>query len=393
MKSKLLFVLALILLLFVLMIQNNKFVRNLALEFVNPLKKDYKHFSNKVESAGHTYLFQKETIKRLQKENRKLRNYLFDQSHYLRQLSVVFNKLPYLSKLPYKSIVLVDTISYVKLNKLDTILLTMPKKVKLKEGKTYGLIQDEVVAGTARVDHGNLYGFLTSSSECMFGVFVGPKRIPGVAKGIDKNIMEVDFIPKWANVKNGDIVETSGLDNIFFANVPVGEVTKVVEEGSYKKLYIKTYADTIHPNLFFLITDPKPYLVSVYDQNKTNLDDEYEFEDQKPVSNDKNLSSIPVMIQTKDLEIDPSEFEIPHEEAPKRPKIVAPTKPKKIKPKPVEKKPVTIKKSVTVKKPTDIKSKPSVDAVNKEQNKQKKKPKKTQKKKRPSPFDILRVGF
>ena len=382
MKSKLLFVLALILLLFVLMIQNNKFVRNLALEFVNPLKRDYKHFSKKVESAGHTYLFQKETIKRLEKENRKLRNYLFDQSHYLRQLSVIFNKMPYLSKLPYKSIVLVDTISYVKLNKLDTILLTMPKKIKLQEGKTYGLIQDEVVAGTARVDHGNLYGFLTSSSECMFGVFVGKNRIPGVAKGLDKNIMEVKFIPKWADIKKGDIVETSGLDDIFFANVPVGEVTEVTEEGSYKKAYIKTYADTIHPNLFFLITDPKPYLASTYDQNNTELDEEYEFADQKPLPNDKNLSSIPVVIQTKELEIDPSEFEIPHEEEQPKPKPVIEANPKKTKPKnkPSVNKPETVKKTVDAKQENDTKT-------------IKEKKKKEEKKKRPSPFDILRVGF
>ena len=386
MKSKLLFILMLLLLLFVLMIQNNKFVRNLALEFVNPLKKDYRVFTKKVESAGHTYLFQKETIKQLKRENRKLRNYLFDQSHYLRQLSVLFNKMPYLSKLPYKSIVLVDTISYVKLNKLDTILLTMPKKVNLEEGKTYGLIQDEVVAGTARVDHGNLYGFLTSSSECMFGVFVGRDRIPGVAKGLDKNLMEVKFIPKWAKVNKGDIVETSGLDNIFFANVPVGEVTEVTEEGSYKKAYIKTYADTIHPNLFFLITDPKPYLVSVYDQNKTELADEYEFEDQPPLDNDKNISSIPVMIQTKELEIDPSEFEIPHEEEKPKPIIQAtPKKPKpKLKPKP--KSPVK-KSNTTIAKQQESKA-PSDKDVKREP-----KPKKEEKKRRPSPFDILRVGF
>jgi len=388
MKSKLLFILALFLLLFVLMNQNNRFIRNLALEFVNPLKKDYRDFSKKVQSASYTYLFQKETIKELRRENRRLRKYLFDQSHYIKQLAVIYKKLPYLSKLPYKSIVLVDTISYVKLNKFDTILLDMPKHYKLKEGKIYGLIQNEVVAGTARVENGNLYGYMISSPQCMFSVYVGKDRVPGVAKGIDKNLMEVKFMPKWAKIKEGDLVETSGLDNLFFANIPVGVVTKVVEEGSYKKAYIETYADTIHPSVFFLITDPKPYLASAYEQNKTLPDEEYKFANQKPLKRDENISSIPVMIQTKELDIDPSEFEIPHEEEPKR---VVKKEPRK--------KPVVIsnkdkEKRINKKPPTTIKppvvveqNEPKVKKV--EENRPKPQPKK--RKRPPSPFDILRV--
>ena len=382
MKSRIIILIFLSVLLFILVNRNNQDLRGLVLNLVNPVKSNYKEITHEIKNKGESYLFQKERIEKLSKENRVLRKYLLDQTHYLRQVAQLYKKLPTLQKLPYKSIALVDTISYVKLNKFDEILLTLPKKTPLEEGRTYGLIQDEVVAGTARMEGGILYGYLTSNPKCRFDVYIGKERHPGVAEGVDKNLMAVKFIPKWAKIKEGDRVETSGLDGIFFSNLPIGVVKKVLVEGSYKTAYITTYADTMHPGLFFLITDPRPYLVSSYDQNRSFPDTQYPYANQALLKPDQNLSSVPQVLQTKELEVDPAEFEIPMEEEAlqkndekkRSKKTKSPAKKEKKSPKP------------QTQPPKQIETPPAKPV-------QKKKPKKEKKKERPSPFDILRSNI
>ena len=148
-------------------------------------------------------------------------------------------------------------------------MLTKPKGVV--KGKLYGLIQDSVVAGTARVHNNQLYGYLTSDKECRFSVFIGETKAPGIALGLKENEMIIKFIPKWHKIKEGDTVVTSGLDDIFFADIPVGLVTKVEVQSSYTVAHIKTYSDIFHPKTFFLINDAKATLAENFDSNSTKL--------------------------------------------------------------------------------------------------------------------------
>ncbi|HSR73967.1 MAG TPA: rod shape-determining protein MreC, partial [Sulfurovum sp.] len=79
------------------------------------------------------------------------------------------------------------------------------------------------------------------------------------------------FIPKWHKLNVGDKVITSGLDGIFFANVPVGIVTKIEVQSSYTVAYIKTYSDVFHPETFFLINDASATLAEGFDSKETKL--------------------------------------------------------------------------------------------------------------------------
>jgi len=362
MKSRALFVLLLIVALFV-MIAQDRVAQNSIMELINPIKQSYKSFTRKVEDRSKTYIFQKESIEKLTKENKVLKKYLLDQTHYLQQVNSLYKKIPSLEKLPYKSVTIVDTISYVKLNGFSEILLTTPKgKDKLSDEKVYGLIQNNTIGGTAVMKNGNLYGYLTSNSRCKFAVFIGKDRTPGIVQGVDKDSMLIKFIPKWADIKVGDEVESSGLDDIFFTNIPVGTVESIKVENSYKTAYIKTYSDTQHPDFFFLIVDSKPRLTSYYDKNSTFPDG---------IGRDKNISSIPEVLQTKESEIDLSEFEIPKE------KIVTPP--------PVEKK--EPKEEIIKEKPA---SKPKVRQKPKQKPKPKPQPKPKPVKKARNPLDIFR---
>ncbi len=323
MKSRVLFILLLFVALFVLITRSNHTVQDFILNLVSPIKQNYKNFTQSVKDRGKSYIFQKETIEKLTRENKILRKYLLDQSHYLGQVSGLYKVLPSLIKLPHRGIELVDTISYVRLNSFNEVQLTRSSKAKLDPDHLYGLLQNDVVGGTAVLRGKHLYGYLTSNPRCRFGVFVGPKRAPGIAEGLDKDTMVVKFIPKWSKINTGDKVETSGLDGIFFANVPVGVVKEVKITDSYKTAYITTYNDSLHPDYFFLITDPKPYLISAYDKNTSfpGISTGSALSSSVPHPKEK-ISSIPETIQTLDDEVDPSVFEIPKEDNPPKPPVV-----------------------------------------------------------------------
>ena len=83
--------------------------------------------------------------------------------------------------------------------------------------------------------------------------------------------MIVKFVPKWHNIKEGDRVVTSGLDDIFFRNVPVGIVTKVEVQSAYTVAYIKTYNNILHPRTFFVVDDARPTLAENFDSNNTKF--------------------------------------------------------------------------------------------------------------------------
>ena len=267
MKTRLIIIAILLMTLTVLLSRNDARIIDTLLGAINPIKQNYKNFTQNLEDKSHSYIFQKESIQKLSRENRILRKRLLEQMHYIKQVKDIYDILPTLSHLPLSSVSIVETISYVKLNSFSQIILTKPKA--LKEEKLYGIIQDRVVAGIAQLKHNQLYGYLTSDERCRFSVFIGKTKAPGIALGHEKNLMLVKFIPKWHDIEVGDKVITSGLDNIFFADIPVGIVSKIEVQSAYTVAYIKTYNNIFEPKTFFLINDAKASLLEGFDSNKT----------------------------------------------------------------------------------------------------------------------------
>jgi len=295
MKTRIIVIVILLLTLTVLLSRNNERITNMFLGAINPIKQSYKNFTQNIEDKSHSYIFQKESIEKLSSENRILRKRLLSQMHYIEEVKNIYNILPELNRLPVSVISIVETISYVKLNSFSQIILTKPNN--LKENKLYGIIQNSVVAGIAKVKNNQLYGYLTSDKKCRFSVFIGDKKAPGIAIGRRASEMIIKFIPKWHNVQIGDKVYTSGLDNIFFTDIPVGVVDKVEVQSSYTVAYIKTYSDVFHPKTFFLIDDAQERLAEGFDSKEINIT--------KPKSNkiienenkdiDRNITNIPVV--------------------------------------------------------------------------------------------------
>ncbi len=284
MKTRLLFVSILLFIATILLSRNNERISDTLLSAINPIKQRYKILIKNIENKSNSYIFQKKSIEKLMVENRILHKRLLEQMHYMEEIKNIYTILPDFARQPPQTTSIVETISYVKLNTFSQIILTKPKE--LVKNNLYGLVQGRVVAGIARVQHNQLYGYLTSDEKCRFSVFVGKSHAPGIAIGYDTHTIMIKFIPKWHQINIGDKVVTSGLDNIFFANIPVGIVTKVENQSLYKIAYIKTYNDVFHPKTFLLINNPKPTLAENFDNNHTELKNK----------NKPNISSIPSIL-------------------------------------------------------------------------------------------------
>ena len=269
MKTRLVSIIILLLLITVLITRNDERINDALLSIINPIKQNYTGLTQNLKDKGKSYLFQQESIERLSHENRVLRKRLLEQTHYIQQVQNIYTVLPKLSKQPIKNISITETISYVKLNSFSQIILTKP--LGLQKEKLYGLLQNKVVVGTAQIHNNQLYGYLTSDTQCRFSVFIGEDNAPGIAVGVQSNTMKVTFIPKWHKIEVGDKVKTSGLDNIFFTDIPVGIVTKIEIHSSYKIAHIRTYGDIYHPKTFFLINDANATLTENFDANATYL--------------------------------------------------------------------------------------------------------------------------
>lgn len=315
----------------------------------SPIKESYSNYILNLKNLQMKYFNQAENISKLKEETIKLRKFLIEQRNYLHQINELYTIIPSLERTPHKNIILTQAIGYTKLNSYDEIILKNHKD--LDRNKIYGIMQNSFVVGTAEFKNGILHGNLISNEDCKFSVYVGKNKAPGIAIGVDSKNMLIKYIPKWSKIKEGDIVETSGLDNIFFAHVPVGIVEKIVIKSAYKTAQIKSYADPIHLDYLFLIKDPAPTLVSSYDPQKTKLYN-YNIDEFNPST--KNIDNTIVkdnnesdLLQTDPNSVDPKEHEIPLE-------IIKPKKKKRYKKRPKNNKRKIVRPKLPQQEPLDM---------------------------------------
>jgi rod shape-determining protein MreC len=262
MNKKIIFFI-IILLVALLLLKKEEEIQNHFSKMVLPLKEKYVNTTTGASEYIEKYTSQAETIEKLKEENLLLRKYLYKQKSTIIQLEQ-YSKVKFKTFSTNEDILPVQTISYAKFNDFSRIHLNHGEN--LKNEKIYGLIQKNVAAGIAIKENGLLEGILLSNPKCQFSTFIGEKKMPGIAKGIDENTMEINFIPKWSKINIGDKVITSGLDNIFLANIPVGTVQNILTRSTYKTAIIDTYADILHPNYFYLV---KKVPIQIYDINES----------------------------------------------------------------------------------------------------------------------------
>jgi rod shape-determining protein MreC len=310
MKTRIVAIIALILILGLISTNNENIISQYAFKLINPTKQTYNEAIKSIMDTKDRYISQKETIKKIKIENEILKSQLLNQTEYINQLRSIHKNMPFLAELPLDKIVLAQTISYTKLNSFSKVILTKPKDIN-DEQKLYGLIQNNVVGGIAKIEDNQFYGYLISDNKCRFSVFIGKNKAPGVAFGEDYQYLKVSFIPKWYEIEVGDIVTTNGLDGIFFANIPVGVVKSISTEDNYKVAIVKYYANPLTPKTFSVIKDTGKKLV--YDFNIDKVKNAFEEEKKTQIISKKKEQVVPSdTVETNPLKIYQTQEDLIH---------------------------------------------------------------------------------
>ena len=115
-----------------------------------------------------------------------------------------------------------------------------------------GLVYNNLAVGIVVKRVGNYsLAFLNSNKKVSYTVYIldNNKKIEGIFKG-GKNIIE--YIPKFAKIKKGDLVITNGLDGLFYEGAKVGIIENIKNKNLYKQAKVKLFY-TKAPNYFYVV--------------------------------------------------------------------------------------------------------------------------------------------
>ena len=215
----------------------------------NQLKINYHNTIEYIEDEFQKYFFQANQITLL---HNKLEKY--EKNHLvMQQLASEINDLYKENNSSLKTdpkVDLVRTISYEAFGNLNRVWVEIPD---YNSSKIYGLTYKETVAGIVIPKNGRALGLLNKDIESSYAVSIGESHAPGIAHGNNGENLVVKFIPAWFEIKKGDEVITSGLDNIFFKGLKVGRVISIKKSQGYQNAIIEQYYQANDPGYFHMI--------------------------------------------------------------------------------------------------------------------------------------------
>jgi rod shape-determining protein MreC len=149
-----------------------------------------------------------------------------------------------------KSPQLIKVISYANFNNFSEVILDS----NITLNKISALItNDGYSAGVARLTQKNNIGYLNHHPKSNYAVYIGKLKVPGITQGKkNEELITVKFIPLWKQIKVGDEVITSGMDNIFPAGIKVGYVSRVKKLATTWEAYVKPYAKIYNQDYFYI---------------------------------------------------------------------------------------------------------------------------------------------
>lgn len=233
-----------------------------AIYYSNSVQGPFVSLSNSIQSAYYNTL---ESISNTVNEHfyqqthiKKLENQLLDYNHdhlVMQQLSSELNNIYNANNSTMQTnpnVELVRAISYVKFSDVNRLWLEMND---FNSSRVYGLVYKDSVAGIVIANGSKPIALLNGDIKSSYAVFIGESSAPGIAHGNNDNTIIVNFIPSWINIKIGDEVISSGLDNLFFRGLKVGTVLSVKRSQGYQSAVVKPYFNSKEPRYFYVIKD------------------------------------------------------------------------------------------------------------------------------------------
>jgi rod shape-determining protein MreC len=228
--------------------------------FFNDLKVSY---INKVISISTTlekHFNQAKKIEELSIENNELKEYKILYNSVQKQLNAVKEFLVNVDLNQSKpKIELVKVLSYVNFNDFTKVWLD-----KIPEDDTIqGLITENYAAGILVNKDGRSVGLLNGNKDCSYATFIGEDKAPGIViSGTNQDELIIKYIPMWANIKKGDEVITSGMDNIFYEGLKVGRIVEVTNLPDMKTAIVKPYVNVLKKKYFYSYKNVLPEIVA-----------------------------------------------------------------------------------------------------------------------------------
>ncbi len=234
-KYLILFLIGLIFLFFIL--------KNQVIEVANFIKLNINEIVMNISEEVNSLKKQSAQIKTLKKENQLLKETIQKLN------SLMFNYLDFKNLIKDSNLTLTKTISYAQLPDFSKIYIDYHAKGKFPKG----LVYNNLAAGVVVKEVGNSsLALLNSNKKTSYAVYIvhNNKLIPGIFYG-EKNVIK--YIPKFKEIKKGDLVITSGLDGIFYKGVKVGVITQTKENNLYQEAKVKLFYDDLAPNYFYVV--------------------------------------------------------------------------------------------------------------------------------------------
>lgn len=239
--------------LFVGALYYNNLIQSPIISALNSIKSSYlntlEFFENKIDK----HIFQAQEIENLKNQLQKYENNHLVMQQLASELNDIYKENNSSLK-TNPNVELVRAVSYEKFGNLNRLWMDIPD---YNASKIYGLTYKELVAGIVIDKNNKPLALLNSDIKSAYSVYVGEKKAPGIAHGNNAKNIVINFIPAWFNIKQGDEVLTSGLDNIFFKGLKVGKIISVTKSQGYQNAVVEQYYKANEPSYFHMIRSVK----------------------------------------------------------------------------------------------------------------------------------------
>jgi rod shape-determining protein MreC len=217
--------------------------------FFNDVKLSY---INKVINTSTTvekYFDQANTINTLRIENDELKQYKILYTASQRQLDTIKEFIVSMDVDETKpNIKLAKVLSYINFNDFTKVWLDQEKE----DDSILGLITEEYAAGIVVNENGRSVALLNGNKRSSYAIFIGKDKVPGIiTSSSDGKNLFIKYIPIWSEIKIGDEVITSGMDNIFFEGLKVGRIIEENTLPDMRTAIVKPYANVLKKKYFY----------------------------------------------------------------------------------------------------------------------------------------------
>jgi len=214
----------------------------------NYIKEVYIDTALSVQNTTEKYFNQVQLIESLKKENEELRNYKLKYINSNKQLTTLLETLDAPNS-STEQIRFARVLSYIDFDDFTKVWLDLEKK----DNSILGVISKEYAAGIVVNKDGKAKALLNGNEKSNYSIFVGNNRAPGIIHASkNRQTLVAKFIPIWFDIKKGDEVITSGMDNIFFEGLKVGKVVSIKKLQDIQEATIMPYANVLKQKSFFI---------------------------------------------------------------------------------------------------------------------------------------------